>query len=158
VRLVSSDGASATLYPVAYQFQAPRPTANGDHTWDANWLMVRGEIHTADGRQWEFLDPCLTTWEAQALSAWLHRAAGSDAAIDRQIAFTEPNLAFISERRAGHERLQVCFCAEALPPWASHQHDGPQTGEYVLTLDISHEDLAHAARAWDRENEQFTER
>jgi hypothetical protein len=146
------------LSPAAYQFQVTPATAD-EQDWDANWLMIRGDIRTASGRQWEFLDPCLTTWEARSLSAWLHRAAGGGAARGRHITFTEPDLAFsLSRRDAGRARLHVCFSHEALPPWAPHDHDGWQAGEYVLPLDISQEDLARAARAWDLEHEQFPER
>jgi hypothetical protein len=117
VRLCSSDGASITLRPAAYQFEVPPATA-GERDWDANWLMIRGDVRTADGRGWAFLDPCLTTWEARNLSAWLRGAVGEGAARRRLIAFTEPNMAFsIEHRRAGRVRLEVRFSHEALPPW-----------------------------------------
>ena len=63
------------MRPAAYQFDVPPATA-GERDWDANWLMIRGYVCTADGRQWAFLDPCLTTWEARNLSAWLRGAVG----------------------------------------------------------------------------------
>lgn len=136
------------------------PAVAGEQDWDANWLMIRGDIRTAGGRRWEFLDPCLTTWEVRDLSAWLRRAAVSGgAARRRRIAFTEPNLTFsFRRRRAGRACLEACFSHEALPPWAARDHDGRQTGKYALTLDISREYLIHAARAWDLEHEQFPER
>ncbi len=159
MRLVSGDGASITLHPAAYQFEVTPATAD-EQDWDANWLMIHGDVRTAGGRQWAFLDPCLTTWEARRLSAWLRDVAVGDAAARRRhIAFTEPDLAFsLKHRRAGRVRLQVCFSHEALPPWAPRDHDGWQAGEYVLILDIGREDLAHAAKAWDLEHEQFPER
>jgi hypothetical protein len=159
VRLVSSDGASIILHPAAYQFEVTRATAD-EQDWDANWLMIHGDARTADGRQWAFLDPCLTTWEARNLSAWLHDAAAGDGpARRRNIAFTEPNIAFsLKHRRGGRVRLHVCFSHEALPTWAPRDHKGWQAGEYVLILDIDREDLAQAATAWDLEHEQFPER
>lgn len=158
MRLCSSDGASITLRPAAYQFDVPPATA-GERDWDANWLMIRGDVCTADGRQWAFLDPCLTTWEARNLSAWLRGAVGVGAARRRDIAFTEPNMAFsIEHRRAGRVRLEVRFSHEALPPWVPRDHAGWQAGEYVLILDIGRDDLAPAAEVWDREYEQFPER
>ena len=60
VRLSSSDGASITLHPAAYQFEVTPATAD-EHDWDANWLMIHGDVRIAGGRQWAFLDPCLTT-------------------------------------------------------------------------------------------------
>ncbi len=58
------------IHPVAYQFGA-NPQARPGTDWDANWLVVRGQVTTADALDWSFTDPCLTTWEAQELSAWL---------------------------------------------------------------------------------------
>ena len=40
----------------------------GPHDWDANWLVIRGDVHLPDERHWHFLDPCLTTWEAAELA------------------------------------------------------------------------------------------
>jgi hypothetical protein len=147
------------LHPSAYQFDLT-PAVGDEKDWDANWLMIHGDVRAADGRQWAFLEPCLTTWEARSLSAWLHGVAVGDGAAERRhIAFSEPNLAFsLDGHRAGRMRLRVCFSHEVLPPWASRDHDGWQAGEYVLVLDISREDLAHAANAWDLEYEQFPER
>jgi hypothetical protein len=136
------------------------PAISDGQDWDANWLMIQGDVHTSDGRQWAFADPCLTTWEARSLSAWLHGVADGDGAVERRpIAFTEPNLAFsLDDHRAGRVNLRVCFSHEALPPWVPHDHDGWQAGEYVLILDISRDDLAQAAKAWDVEHEPFPER
>lgn len=157
MRLVSDDGASVSLHPAAYEFEAA--TAGRDQQdWDANWLIIHGEVHTADGRQWAFAHPCLTTWEARRLSAWLHGAASGTAG-QMSVAFTEPNVAFcLAGHRAGHLQLRVCFSHEALPPWVPRDHDGWRAGEYALVLDISREDLAQAAAVWDLEHEPFPER
>lgn len=77
----------------------------------------------------------------------------------RSIAFTEPNLAFsLDDRCAGRIRLRVSLSHEALPPWMPRDRDGRQADEYAFILDISQEDLGHAASAWDLEHELFPER
>ncbi len=86
MRLVSDGGASITLHPAAYQFEVT-PASGSERDWDANWLMIQGDVRTGDGRQWAFLDPCLTTWEARRLSAWLHGGARDGTAGRRDIAF-----------------------------------------------------------------------
>jgi hypothetical protein len=65
------------LHPAGYQFEVTPATAD-EEEWDANWLMICGNVRTADSRRWAFLDPCLTTWEARSLSAWLRAVAGDD--------------------------------------------------------------------------------
>jgi hypothetical protein len=75
VRLLSLDGTSIDLRPIRYQFGA-NPQALPGTDWDANWLIIQGEVHTADGASWTFIDPCLTTWEAREFGAWLRGVAG----------------------------------------------------------------------------------
>src|SRR6266566_5154102 len=115
MRLVSDDGASITLHPAAYQFEVT-PASGSERDWDANWLMIQGDVRTGDGRQWASLDPCLTTWEARRLSAWLHGAARDGTAGRRDIAFSEPSLSFsLVGRRAGRIRLRVRFSQDGRP-------------------------------------------
>ena len=136
VKLVSSDGASISLHPAAYQFEMPPPAEDEDEDeGDANWLMISGAVCAADGRRWAFLDPCLTTSEARSLSAWLRRVACGNAAEEpRSIAFTEPNLAFgASDQSAGRVRLQVRFSHEALPPLGTARPQG-LAGRHVRPL------------------------
>src|SRR5262249_60717551 len=71
MRLGSSDGARVELRLLRYQFP-DRAAAGPGRDWDANWLVVRGDIRCADGREWSFEDPCLTTWEARLLGRGLH--------------------------------------------------------------------------------------
>jgi len=85
MHLRSLDGASVELRVAGYEFPdyqvhatdvsvaflraltlAPQlPTDADPRSWpaigDANWLQVCGRITLADGRTWEFKDPCLTT-------------------------------------------------------------------------------------------------
>ena len=72
MRLTSSDGASVALRPTGYQF-GRGSLVRGD--WDANWLLVHGEVRTSTREAWSFDDACLTTWDTVSLRTWL-RAAG----------------------------------------------------------------------------------
>jgi hypothetical protein len=69
VLLASDDGASVELRLAGYLFRtAP---AAGEQDWDANWLVIDGDVHTANGESWQFTEPCLTTWDVRDLAAWL---------------------------------------------------------------------------------------
>jgi hypothetical protein len=163
VRLLSGDGASVELRPVAYQFShqiRARAATAASPDWDTNWLMIRGDIRAADDLGWTFTDPCLTTWEAERLSAWLHAVASQDPAgyQDRAV-FTEPNLSFILEGRDGERaRIRVGFSHESLPDWMPRDFPGWQAEEYFLPLDISCSELAEAARSWDLDRQRFPAR
>jgi len=166
VRLVSSTGALVELRPTGYQFsQAGRAEAGGaDCTaesyadWDANWLVIRGDVTAADGRSWSFTDPCLTAWEAERLSAWLD-AVSRDAADRDAAVFTEPNVSFfIDGRDRDWVRMRVRFSHESLPGWLPRDVAGWQAGEYFVALEVTTADLAGAARAWDRERQAFPAR
>jgi hypothetical protein len=166
VRLVSSDGALVELQPTGYQFshagrtgavRADSATASYAH-WDANWLVIRGDIRAADGHSWTFTDPCLTTWEAERLSEWLD-AVSRDAADRDAAVFTEPNVSFfIDGRDSERVRMRVRFSHESLPSWLPRDAVGWQAGEYFVALEVSAADLAEAARAWDRERQAFPAR
>lgn len=71
---------------VGYQFE------KASDEWDKNWLVIAGHVRLAD-HEWQFCDPCLTTWEAEALAEWL-RAASATQPDDTSLSFTEPNLRF----------------------------------------------------------------
>jgi len=167
VRLLSGDGASVGLRPVAYQFSrqvaagaAEEPTAAEPGTdWDANWLMIRGDIRTADDRGWTFTEACLTTWEAERLSAWLHATASRDPAGRQEAMFTEPNVSFALDGWDGElVRIRVRFSQESLPGWMPRNFDGWQAEEYFLPLEMSCAGLAKAARSWDADRLQFPPR
>jgi hypothetical protein len=127
---------------------------------DDDWLMIHGEVRTADGRAWEFTDPCLTALEAAALTAWLQAAVGQDAGpATGPILFTEPNLAFLpGTGDGGHARIQVRFSHESLPGWLTRDAPGWQAAEYLLPLHVSRSGLAEAAQAWDHECSKFPHR
>lgn len=166
MRLVSSSRALVELRPTGYQFndaggtaaQAAARTAGSHADWDANWLVIRGDVTAADGRSWSFTDPCLTTWEAERLSVWLdavsRNAADQDAAV-----FTEPNISFFVDGRDGDwVRMRVRFSHESLPASLPRDVAGWQAGEYFVALEVSMADLAAAARAWDGERQAFPAR
>jgi hypothetical protein len=166
VRLVSNDRALVELRPTGYQFsraggtetESADCTAESYADWDANWLVIRGDVTAADGRSWSFTDPCLTTWEAERLSMWLD-AVSRDAA-DRDVAvFTEPNVSFFVDGRDGDwVRMRVRFLHESLPGWLPRGVAGWQADEYFVALEVSTADLAGVARAWDRERRAFPAR
>lgn len=59
MRLTSSDGAFVELSPMSYQLgQSVRP-ADGDYDYDANWVVVGGHVHTPEGTDYSFREPCL---------------------------------------------------------------------------------------------------
>jgi hypothetical protein len=157
VRLCSHDGASVELRPISYQFGGMSAVA-ADPVWDANWLVIRGDVRTADGRCWTFSSSCLTTWEAAELSQWLHGVLDGDGEIGKPTAFTEPNLAFlIEDYHNDGVRLRVRFSHESLPDWI-RDFAGWQSAEYLVVLEVSHADMAQAAQAWDRERQAFPAR
>jgi hypothetical protein len=166
VLLASSDGPLVDLSVTGYQF--PQRVATSARDWDANWLCVHGNVTQADGKSWAFKDPCLTTWEGQALANWLREAAAGivpvspiglgEAAEERLLFFTEPNLAFSVESRArDHVGVRVHFSLEALPPWLCGPQQ-PDIFDFVILLRLSLSDLADAADAWARDLAKYPER
>jgi hypothetical protein len=94
---------------------APGRLGAGDDGWDADWLVVQGEVRVPGGRGWSFTDPCPTTWEARDFGRWLRRVAAGKAAVCPDpgegaagvLSFTEPNLAFSVESRARARRTSA---------------------------------------------------
>ncbi|WP_088281739.1 hypothetical protein [Kineosporia sp. A_224] len=158
MEIVSDDGALFALTVVGYEFPdlealaAADPDAEPDED-DLNWLVVRGEVTTADGTHWSFEDGCLTAWEAADLGAWLRAVADgvpadvTDAWLeDGRISFTEPALAFdLADAPApGRVVVRVALAAEALPP------DADTPTAVTLTLVTTTDALAVAATRWTR--------
>jgi hypothetical protein len=163
VKLTSRDGTSVELRPIDYENEA-NPRAEPGTDWDANWVLVRGNVAVADGAQWTFLDPCLTTWEAPRVSRWLRAVVDGTVHeiglwtdetpfIEPHFTFfNEPNVALSLERRTGERaRIRVHFSLEALPP------DSERLGmfQYFLVLDLSLDDVTAAADQWDADCEPF---
>jgi hypothetical protein len=160
VHLTSDGGASVELRPLAYQF--PDLPGNGGDDWDANWLVVRGDVRLADGRGWSFVEPCLTTWEARSLGSWLRAVVAGEvepsASVDEDalLAFAEPNVALsVAARSGGSAVVRVHLSLESRPPWL-----GPDVElfHFVVELDLPLPALTAAADDWDRELSAFPAR
>jgi hypothetical protein len=63
--VLAGDNSGCRLTILGYQF--PDDTTD---EYDSNWLVIGGEVWL-DGREWQFRDPCLTTFEAKRLADWL---------------------------------------------------------------------------------------
>lgn len=141
MELTSHDGANVKLHLIQYQFPDHTPPRQ-DQDWDANWLIVRGDIRTGGSRAWSFQDPCLTTWEAGHLSTWLRDVASAvipafprwDADDEGPMAvFTEPVLAFSVQDYAGKNAvIRVHFSLEASPPWLNDKT--PDSFDYSILI------------------------
>lgn len=151
MRLESERGSFIELTVRAYEF--PNHCPAGDDDWDANWLTIHGRV--SDGaHHWEFTDPCLTTWEARELAAWLRAVgqapAGSpDGAARSRLAFTEPTLRFAATPADdGFVALDVDVSA------ASGPIRGPADGHRVR-LGVTVAAVEAAAADWERELAAF---
>ena len=134
--LEGREGNALELGIVGYQF----PAVDRD-PWDSNWLLVAVRVVSTEG-SWEVVDPCLTTWEAKHLVAWLVQAAARDP-MAAPMTFTEPNLTFTAKAAARSPALvQVlaCFQLELRPPWLRRP-----TERLCVDLEVERPDLARAA-------------
>jgi hypothetical protein len=159
VRLESLNGHFVEVTVTGYQFATGRSTSN-EADWDANWLMIRGNIW--DGTEsWVFHDPCMTTWEARELATWLRGLGGTSPATDAatevdelRLWFTEPNLMFTLNRTSqGITTLDVYFNAESRPPTGSN--DDAQGLGHRVRLTIPQADIAAAVSGWEEDLTQF---
>lgn len=167
VKLTSRDGAEVLLVPTRYQFERPASAGDG-RDWDANWLVVHGEVTTADARRWCFDDPCLTTWEAASLTTWLEGVAAGvvepvaeddlEEATGSIEVYTEPNLA-LSLAGLADERacIRVHFSLESCPPWLP-EPERTDLFSYFVALDLSINDIRHAIDEWEQERLRLPER
>lgn len=158
--LASTHQGRVSLAPVAYEFPAYRAVGPG-LDWDANWLMIRGEVHHPDGSTWTFTDPCLTTFEARELGDWLHTVAADEVTPQARgedlvdVCFTEPNLAFtLLDRDETRCVLAVHFSFEALPPWRQG-FDRPGIMGHAVHLSLTRDDLLRAVQEWRQELRAF---
>jgi hypothetical protein len=110
---IGYNNARLELDVVGYQF----PNADLDG-WDSEWLIVAGAV-SCDRGKWKFRDPCLTTFELQALAEWFRSLTNEGSSSD--IGFTEPNLSFARTGAGTAEELVISFAQESTPPWATEQ-------------------------------------
>lgn len=160
MRLTSTDGSFVDLRIARYQF-AKGSGSDIDKDWDANWLVVEGEILSAAGA-WRFTDPCLTTWEAQSLASWLRGVVSGQVAPCRSdlvdgegsLVFLEPCIAFsLRNRDDDYAAIRVHFSHEAGPPWATGD-----IFEYFVVLDLPMAAIVAAAGEWEKELSAFPKR
>lgn len=166
MRLTSRDGGYIELWPEAYQLDAPVPDLF-DGEADDDWLVTGCRVRTADGDEWSFVQPCLTTEEAEGLAVWLGQVAAGvvtptpaapTSTAEGLFAFTEPNLAFSLEHAdVERARVRVHLSHESMPPWKPN-HDWPDYHAYFLVLDVTTADLREAAEQWRVENQAFPTR
>lgn len=169
MRLQSHDGAQVELRPLRYQFASARST-EAARDWDANWLIIRGDVELADGRRWSFEDPCLTTWEARELGAWLRAvASGSvqpspwDGRDEKHILlFTEPNVALsLAACDSSNATVRVHLSLESRPPWlsgADSEMGHVELLEFFIEVAAPLEALVQAAAVWEQELTGFPQR
>lgn len=154
------------LRPYGYQYDG-RGAGSRDY-WDANWLLIRGEVRTSTGDAWSFHDACLTTREAVELLAWLRAASqGRIAATDVPtegaeglLAFTEPNLAFslagIDDRDLV---LRVHLSHESARSRPDTGSDAPwELNADSIPLSMTRAGLLSAADEWQADIADYPER
>ncbi len=159
MRLESYDGSSVHFSPQRYQFGP----SSKPRDWDANWLVITGDVDMSDGRSWSFTDPCLTTWEARELASWFRGVLSGDVQPapfggeedERLLVFTEPNLAF---SLAGRERerltIRVHFSLESRPPWL-REDVASDLFDYYIEVSPTKPGLVRAVDEWERELAAF---
>ena len=159
MRLESLNGHYVDLAVTSYQF-ASGQSRSEQADWDANWLMIRGEVWDGD-QAWEFHDPCMTTWEARELASWLRGLSDANRATvaaadreERRLWLTEPNLMFtLNGASQGITTLDIYFNAESRPP--SDSNDDDEGLGHQVRLTIPQADIAAAVSGWEEELAHF---
>ena len=145
------EGNELELSLVGYQF----PDEERD-PWDSNWLLVSVRVLAPQG-SWEVVDPCLTTWEAKRLVAWLAYAAAHDPS-GPLLTFAEPNVTVVARGQTGAALLvdvRACFALELRPPWARMTAGA---NELCVDLEVDRADLAAAAASLLADVTKFPQR
>ena len=109
MKLQAESGDAFEFAVLRYEF----PDITEDR-WDSNWLVVSGHVRSGE-QVWQFVEPCVTTFELAELAEWLG-ALGSGPQRDAEYAFTEPHLKF-SYVVDPEPRLRVRFAHKIAPPW-----------------------------------------
>jgi hypothetical protein len=148
---------SVTLELVQYEFANPA----GDE-WDDNWLVIRGDVSAPDA-EWQFTVPCLTTFEAKRISAWLRGVAHGDIPVSvtgdagdvPSLEFTEPNLAFsVGSYQSGSISVRVHFALESKPVGQSSD----DRDAFWVDISVTAANLALSADEWDEALSVFPDR
>jgi hypothetical protein len=102
MHLSGTNGDRVELDIAGYQF----PDI-ADEQWDSNWLNITTTA-TVDHRSWTSHHPSLLTMEIEELAWWLEAVADARA-IDSQLEFMEPNLAFQLDEISGARNPPACL-------------------------------------------------
>ncbi len=128
MKLTARD-ASFYLTILGYQY----PDAAGE-PYDANWLSIHVEAAGPEGA-WTGTDPCLLTYEAARLAAWLDGvASGED--VPPAISFLEPVLLFRRREGENGTTLRVHFGNLINPSWRHLERARDQAQERRLNPDL----------------------
>jgi hypothetical protein len=147
VRIVGREGNQLEVSILGYEH--PEKTVD---PWESNGLLVALRVVSSHGT-WEVVDPCLTTWEAARLAAWLAAAAVGPDRVARRLA--EPNVTVVAAPVGGRLQLRICFELETRPPWAPSVRGGR---DLCVDLDIARDDAAAAAAELRTDARRFPQR
>jgi hypothetical protein len=145
MRLRTSTAYAIELRIAGYEF----PDCD-DEEWAANWLVIEGKIGHPSG-EWAFREPCLTTWEVNALACWLGRIGrGEDA--DPELHLVEINLQFAFDRMSSPPVVRIATDFLGAPD--SLSRDGP----VHLEFPVDPEQFLRAAESLNQQLLQYPER
>jgi hypothetical protein len=126
MKLTAPSGNALELVVLGYE----HPHLTEDR-WDSNWLVINGKV-TAGGQSWRFVEPCVTTFELEALAGWLEDIREDD---PDEFTFTEPDLAFFYSP-GPPPVLRIRFAAGSAPPWLEpDDRAAGQTVEFPMSGD-----------------------
>jgi hypothetical protein len=141
--LKSLDGSEFEATIAGYEFPA-----GAQNKWDANWLLIAMRVQSPLGAG-SCVDPCLTTWDAERLIAWLE-AQAQGAPAEPEKGFIEPNLDFEVLRVEGEAlTMRVHFILERGAFWkpADGQRHRRSKWRSAVDLEITRADVQAAADA-----------
>ena len=150
MKLASSDGQTFEMRILGYQF----PHLETE-LYDSNWLIIAGEVMHPKG-SWQFIDPCLLTYEAERLASWIDSVV-EGGPLPTTCGFIEPNLEFHAVGGVHQPVFRVYFEAEARPKWAPRKRarDGD---ELWVEFPLGALDLRLIARQWREELRSYPQR
>jgi hypothetical protein len=150
---LKSPEASLYLTILGYQY----PDAAGE-PYDANWLSIHVEA-AGPGGAWTGTDPCLLTYEAARLAAWMEAVAAGQKA-SPAISFLEPVLLFRLIDGEQGRTLRVHFGNLINPSW--RQLEGTRepglNPDLWLDFPLAEVDLAAAARELLQQLKRYPDR